>query len=205
MFPILKVKYHATKRLKPNQSPQESARIGYASCSGLSIILVDACRAVGIPARVVGTPLWTDGSGNHTWAEVWDRQWYFVGAAEPGPLDQTWFADNAAAADDAKPLNRIYAATFDPDAPVFPLVWAPDQQDVRGRDVTAFYKGRHKLTVTAPPGTPVEVRLDGRLVAAAPAPATFDLAAGATYAITAGGSTQQVLLAADTAVPVPKM
>ena len=57
VFKAVNVKYHATKRLKPDQSPSESMKIGYASCSGLSIILVDACRAVGVPARVVGTPL----------------------------------------------------------------------------------------------------------------------------------------------------
>ena len=43
--------------------------------------------------------------------------------------------------------------------------------------MTAFYVGRRKLTVTG--GSPVEVRLDGRLIAAAPStPATFELAAG---------------------------
>ena len=209
VFPALKVKYHATKRQKPNQSPQESTAIGYASCTGLSIILVDACRAVGVPARVAGTPLWADGSGNHTWTEVWDRQWHFVGAAEPGPLDQTWFADNAAAADPAKPENRIYAADFErANSTVFPLVWDEPQRDVKADDVTAFYKGRRKLTVTAPAGRPVEVRLGGKLVAAAPAtPATFELAAGATYDVAATGTSAakavELPKAADAAVAVP--
>jgi transglutaminase-like putative cysteine protease len=44
---------------------------------------VDACRSVGIPARVAGTPMWTNMRGNHTWVEVWDRDWHFIGAAEP--------------------------------------------------------------------------------------------------------------------------
>jgi transglutaminase-like putative cysteine protease len=205
VFPALRVKYHATKRQKPNQSPQESAQIGYASCSGLSIILVDACRAVGVPARVAGTPLWADGSGNHTWVEVWDRQWHFVGAAEPGPLDQTWFVDNAAQADPAKPQNRIYAADVErANERVFPLVWNPGQQDVRADDVTAFYKLRRKLTVTA--GGGVEVRLGGELVAASPStPATFELAAGATYVVTAAGASRDVELpaSADVAVTLP--
>ena len=38
-------------RKRNNQSPQESIEQGKATCTGLSIILVDACRAVGIPAR----------------------------------------------------------------------------------------------------------------------------------------------------------
>ncbi len=204
IFKTTGVTYHATKRQKPNQSPAESARIGYASCSGLSIMLVDACRAVGVPARVAGTPLWADKSGNHTWAEVWDRQWYFVGADEPGPLDRTWFAGNAALADPAKAENRIYAADVNRDAAVFPLVWAPGQQDVHADDVTRFYTGRRKLTVTGGPA--VEVRQDGQLVAASPTtPAAFDLAAGTTYAVTAAGVTKDVVLpaAADVTVAVP--
>ena len=52
--------------------------------------------------------------------------------------------------------------------------------------MTGFYVARRKLTVTGGPG--VEVRLGGKLVAAAPAtPATFDLAAGVTYAVSAVG------------------
>src|SRR4029077_17611360 len=70
VFPLIKVRY-STKRPKAVQSPAESARAGLASCNGLSIILIDACRAVGVPARFVGT-LWADNSGNHSWTEVWD-------------------------------------------------------------------------------------------------------------------------------------
>ncbi|KAL6757256.1 hypothetical protein V8C86DRAFT_2629536 [Haematococcus lacustris] len=39
-------------------SPAQVIAAGYASCTGLSIFLVAACRAVGIPARVAGTPEW---------------------------------------------------------------------------------------------------------------------------------------------------
>jgi transglutaminase-like putative cysteine protease len=39
------------------------------------VLVVDACRAVGIPARVAGVPAWTGSRGNHTWAEVWDGSW----------------------------------------------------------------------------------------------------------------------------------
>lgn len=35
-------------------SPGQTLAAGYASCTGLSIFLADACRAVGIPARVAG-------------------------------------------------------------------------------------------------------------------------------------------------------
>ena len=65
----------------------ESMETGLASCTGLSILLIDACRSVGVPARFVGTPLWADGSGNHSWVEIWDGGWHFVGAAEPAGLE----------------------------------------------------------------------------------------------------------------------
>ncbi|MEI7929177.1 MAG: transglutaminase-like domain-containing protein, partial [Verrucomicrobiales bacterium] len=71
LFKQIGVKY-STKRHRPNQSPKESIAQGLASCTGLSIILADACRSVGIPARVAGTAMWTNKSGNHTWVEVWD-------------------------------------------------------------------------------------------------------------------------------------
>jgi hypothetical protein len=99
VFPKLKVGY-STQRKKPNQSPRESLASGKASCTGLSIILSDACRSVAIPARLVGTPLWADKSGNHTWVEIWDKRWRFTGACEPDPngLDRGWFVGNAAQA-----------------------------------------------------------------------------------------------------------
>ena len=45
---------------------------GYASCTGVSILFVDALRTIGIPARVVGTPAWhgDHAQGNHNWVEV---------------------------------------------------------------------------------------------------------------------------------------
>ena len=42
-----------TRREKTNQSPRESMRQGMASCTGLSILLIDAYRSVGIPARFI--------------------------------------------------------------------------------------------------------------------------------------------------------
>ena len=65
-----------TEREKPDQAPFESMRQHMASCTGLSIILTDAFRAVGIPSRVAGTPNWHDERGNHNWTEVWaDGNW----------------------------------------------------------------------------------------------------------------------------------
>src|SRR4029078_4485401 len=65
IFGIVKVKY-STQRKKPDQSALESMESGVATCSGLSILLVDAWRSVVVPARVVCTPMGTNIRGNHT-------------------------------------------------------------------------------------------------------------------------------------------
>ena len=46
---------------------------GYASCTGISILFIDALRVAGIPARLVGTPAWHNNpnDGNHNWVEVY--------------------------------------------------------------------------------------------------------------------------------------
>lgn len=190
-FKVLKVKYHATKRNKPDQSPYESTEIGYASCTGLSILLVDACRAVGVPARVVGTPMWADKSGNHTWVEIWDRQWWFVGAAEPGDLNKTWFAEPASKADASKPEHRIYASSFRQTDTPFVMVWDAKARDYPAVDVTAYYTGRRRLSVEvagpeASSPASVTVRQESELVAQADqSHASFELGVGPEYIVSA--------------------
>lgn len=191
VFQKLNVKYHPTKRPKPDQSPSESCAAGYASCSGLSIMLADACRALCIPARVVGVPVWTTASGgNHTWVEVWDRQWNIVGASESTKLNETWFNGNAARSDASKPEHRIYAASYAPTGTSFILVWAPENKDVPAFEVTPFYTHRTKLTIDVfdkPDGKPQPVRLaircGGALVASDGGKSSFDfdLAGGEKY------------------------
>lgn len=139
IFKMLGVQYHATLRPKPDQSPYESIAAHYASCTGLAILLVDACRAVGVPARIVAVPHWTGKTGNHTWVEVWDGAWHYTGAAEPAPLDRAWFTADAAGADPVNPLQRIYASSFRKTGLALPLVWAMRNQDVSAVDVTARY------------------------------------------------------------------
>ncbi len=134
------VHYHATKRPGPDQSPSESIKASYASCTGLSILLVDACRAVGIPARVAGVAQWTGSPGNHTWVEVWDGQWHCIGAAESKALDDVWFGPGTAKADSTDPLRRIYAVKFSRDTLRFPMVWNPYADYASAEDVTARYK-----------------------------------------------------------------
>jgi hypothetical protein len=192
VFKTVNVKYHATKRLKPNQSPYESMKIGYASCSGLSIILVDACRAVGVPARVVGTPLWFNSSGNHTWVEAWDGQWRFIGAAEPGAFNKTWFAEMAAKADPGKPENHIYAVSFKRTGTPFVMVWNRTNKDYSAVDETSFYAARKnlKVSVVDGDGKPVKATLKimrGTSVVAQGLEGTgeFELGADADYSVEA--------------------
>lgn len=150
VFPTLNVKY-STGRKKADQSPFESMESGLASCTGLSVILVDACRAVGIPARIVGTPLWSDRSGNHTWVEIWDNGWHFTGACEPtgNNLNQGWFTERASRAQRDDRLHAIYAVTFRRNGQSFPMVWAREVHDVYAVNVTDRYTA---LNASVPEG-----------------------------------------------------
>jgi predicted peptidase len=143
VFALVGVRY-STKRQRPDQSPHESIESGLASCTGLSILLVDACRAVGVPARFAGTPLWTDKSGNHSWVEVWDRGWHFTGAAEPtgDRLDEAWFVARAAAAPVDDPQHAIYAVSYRRTPLAFPVVWDRTVDYVFAENVTDRYTRR---------------------------------------------------------------
>ncbi|MBI2925691.1 MAG: transglutaminase domain-containing protein [Verrucomicrobia bacterium] len=93
LFALVKVRY-STERKRADQSPLETMESGKATCTGLSILLVDACRSVGVPARVAGTPLWVNLRGNHTWVEVWDQA-----GTSPAPRSRTrqgWIAAGSA-------------------------------------------------------------------------------------------------------------
>jgi hypothetical protein len=140
LFKKLKLGY-STGRRAANQSPKESISQGKASCTGLSIVLSDACRAVAVPSRLVGTPLWSNNSGNHTWVEIYDRGWHFTGACEPDPagLDRGWFVANASAAIKGDARHAIYAASFEKGPQHFPMVWSRRDTSVPGEDVTDRY------------------------------------------------------------------
>ncbi|MCP4571527.1 MAG: polyhydroxyalkanoate depolymerase [bacterium] len=148
------VKY-STGRAKADQSPFESMESGLASCTGLSVLLIDACRSVGVPARFVGVPLWSDGSGNHSWVEIWDDGWHFTGAFEPSgmELDRGWFEGKTATAVEDDPRYAVYAVTWQDTPLSFPMVWRPEDTSVRAVNVTGRYArgnalGRAEAEVT---------------------------------------------------------
>lgn len=170
LFNRIKVHYN-TARKRSNQSPSESIEQGKATCTGLAILLVDACRAVGVPARLAGVPQWSDKEGNHTWVEVWDGGWHFTGADEytTNGLDHAWFEKDAARTSRSEsPLNQIYATSWRRTGGYFPLAWDPDSRAVPGVNVSARY-----AALSDDPGMPrrlVHVRLrdksgGGRLAA----------------------------------------
>ncbi len=140
LFKLVNVHYN-TGRKRPNQSPSESIALGKATCTGLSVILVDACRSVGIPARAVGTFVWMNERGNHTWTEIWDGDWHFTGADEydAAGLDRGWFVGDAGQAKENDRRHAIFATSWKRDGVYFPMVWAKDSQAVAAVNVTARY------------------------------------------------------------------
>jgi dienelactone hydrolase len=148
-FKLINTHYN-TKRERTNQSPKESIAQGKATCTGLSIILVDVCRAIGIPARAAGTPMWWDKSGNHTWVEIWDKSWHYTGADEYDEkgLNHGWFKENAAKADENQPIHSIYATSWKKDQGIFPMMWAPRNPSVGAINVTARYQTKATSTPT---------------------------------------------------------
>ncbi|UCG49301.1 MAG: transglutaminase domain-containing protein, partial [Phycisphaerales bacterium] len=161
IFNILNVRF-SRARPKPDQSPYESIKAQMASCTGLSVLLIDACRAVAVPARFAGTPLWADRSGNHSWVEIWDGKWHFTGAAEPTAdnLDRAWFTARAAKAQPDHRLHAIYATSFKRTPLTFPLVWARRVDYVYAVNVTDRYAAPRPPKTEPPPPTNASSRID---------------------------------------------
>ena len=159
LFKKINVHYNLARK-RNNQSPAESIEQGKATCTGLSIILVDACRAVGVPARIAGVPQWAQKDGNHTWVEIWDGDWYFTGADEYDPkgMNRGWFnSDAALTVRSENPLNQIYATSWRRTGVYFPLAWDGNARSVAGINVSPRYAALEIKTNS--PGTVVHVRL----------------------------------------------
>ena len=148
IWDIIGVHYNV-KRDKARQSPRRSMRIGMASCTGISIILIDACRSLGIPARLVGC-CWTTIPGNHSWVEVWSNgSWHIVASGEKEREDNIWFLEYAALADASRVDRRIYASRYSPGETFFwkTWEWPGCVSDVPADDVTAKYRSRPILGI----------------------------------------------------------
>lgn len=139
VFDALDVHY-STGRARADQSPSESIAQHKATCTGLSILLADACRACCVPARLVSVR-WPHKDGNHTWVEVWDGSaWRFVGADEPDPqgFDRAWFVGDAAHCAAADREHRLWAVSFAATGQRFAAGWG-EGIELWGIDVSARY------------------------------------------------------------------
>ncbi len=185
-----------TRRRRTNQSPSESMEQGMASCTGLSIILVDAFRSVGIPARFAGTAAWWDDRGNHSWVEVWiDGKWWFTEFyPDPAGLDNSWFLADAGRGDPADRQHGVWAVSWRPTAyGAFPMVWSEGSTAVHGVNVTDRYAARYQevMDAQAAAGTHIEVRFSMYGVDGAGAGKT---GAGESEFIVIGGSNDLMVI-----------
>lgn len=133
--------------------PMSIIDYGYASCTGVSIMLVDALRSVGVPARIAGTPAWHGNvsDGNHNWVEVWlgpgeglrGEAWSFIEGKPAGggenftdPCNK-WFCTPERF--DGK--TQAFAPQYDrtTNYTVYPMAWDLQNQNVPGVNRTAFY------------------------------------------------------------------
>lgn len=129
--------------------PMSVIAFGYASCTGLAILFIDALRTAGVPARLVGTPAWHGKreNGNHNWVEVMteDGEWHFL---EPSPAQETvdtinrnpcerWFCQP-----DRFQGSEVYAARLDREKAEkqhYPMAWEWNSTDVPGINRTQYY------------------------------------------------------------------
>jgi len=94
-------------------SPFEAIRAGSVSCGEASVMLVDACRAVGIPARLAILRRWAHMEGGHIWVEVYDHDhWRYLVSWDVGFLDRTWMGPFLTELDPADPRQHVYAVSF---------------------------------------------------------------------------------------------
>jgi hypothetical protein len=137
-----------------------------ASCTGTSILMAAALRALGVPARVAGTPAWYNdhlARGNHNWVEVWmDGKWYFVEPTLPTASEAVrdaivddlerdpcsrWFCHAHSNYGHGHNQTRVYAARLDTaddaddgNGVFFPLAWEWGNHDIPADDRTSFYE-----------------------------------------------------------------
>jgi len=161
LFPAWGNAFGKQLQFKGNMTPQcmapltETLAKGYASCTGMSIFLADCMRAVGIPARIVGTSEWNrPEKGNHNWVEIWmGDHWNFVDAVPSGDLvawNQTWFNDQAKKQTSVPAQFAIMSPLWGPEAHrVYNMSWREPSVFVPAIDVTANYAAGPDLASAA--------------------------------------------------------
>jgi hypothetical protein len=133
------MKYEPTSRW--DQSAEQTLRRGIGRCEEMAILFIDACRAMGIPARDAFTPYWPFTNSNHAWVEVWlDGGWYFVGGAEMTPLGGAWFSEPSKRAAIIKGV--VLGKIEKPDCPIY-----QQNEDFTVLNLTPLYSDTTGLTV----------------------------------------------------------
>lgn len=132
--------------------PMSVMQYGYASCTGISLLLLDALKSVGVCARLAGTPAWhgIKQNGNHNWIEVFNpdtRQWGILEGKPAGGGESlrdpcsVWFCnpDNFPYGANS---TAVFAARFDRvDADTYyRMSWDPSNMQVPGVDRTEWYR-----------------------------------------------------------------
>ena len=134
--------YYTTERRRADMNALEALAEKKVSCTGQSILLVCALRAVDIPARVAGLLSWHHIQGNHTWAEAWfDGEWHMIEYNEKD-FNSAWVMSYIGMLDpDRNALERIKAATPDGKDFFYPPLLAKQigKELVASEDVTARY------------------------------------------------------------------
>lgn len=130
--------YYSAQRRRQDMNALEALTEKKISCTGQTILMVCAFRAVGIPARAVGIPTWNHVQGNHTWPEVWlDGKWQMIEFNEKD-FNTGWVMENIGMLDPKHPWQRILAQHPEGNY-VFP-VGSPRQAPVRAQDETERYR-----------------------------------------------------------------
>lgn len=137
---------------KSNMTPQVMAPIsetlaqGHASCTGMSILVANALRSVGVPARIAGVTEWNRKSGgNHNWVEAWlGDGWHFFDAVPTDKVtwDSAWFTDGTIQKAEAGGIHGVYSPAWDQsDAKAkYTVTWRTPSIELPAIDRTEFYK-----------------------------------------------------------------
>ena len=117
VFRVYRLNFGLRTDRGPTWSPYESIEKGFVSCREASVMLIDACRAVGIPARMIILPSWRNTNASHAWPEVYDNgRWRPMTAWDPSLLDEGWVLPLVAIVlqtPPPKPKHRVYAVCFE--------------------------------------------------------------------------------------------
>jgi hypothetical protein len=163
--PSLKLKFlsNSTPQI---MSPEAVLQHRGASCTGLSILFVQALRSAGVPARIAGTGAWNgnEENGNHNWVEVytndcgssstvaersantdaWCDPWSFIEAPFDGKQDgyvkacDAWFCRKEKLGHGSN--TTVFASrAIGGGSAEFPTTWT-DKRRVRAEGRTKFYE-----------------------------------------------------------------